>query len=384
MSKKNTYTTKADVCKDFFDIENYEPGSISTQEMGILLSSGTSGNGISMLICKQSPYKEIHDHFYNALHGVLRVSHKANTTMELINSLFRCSSMQRCMALQPRDFENELMLTDILHQFEPEQIMLYPSVLEKMVHLSQSSHSTLFSSTTALYLPGEPISTVVEQIASSIFPNAVIHSEYSLSELINFAYDCAYLKEKYSDKKYSVYHVAADCNGFVDEPDQNGVGEFILSNPPPTRVQNFRTGDLVKIIAESCPCGSKKTLFYIGRKYNDIIKCGKGILFVRKEIERVFDTLRQYVVDYTLELHTKKSDPTYLKIVYAIVLTEKVTKDDHSREFLQQKIERSCFVTQTKTISDMKERGVITESEVQIFDTLGRNKKVPLKKIEEA
>ena len=150
-------------------------------------------------------------------------------------------------------------------------------------------------------LIGELVSPEKKQFLKTLYPNLEIILEYSSNESPSVGFQCRHLIEK-NDQIY--YHARIDdyhleiINPETEENVKFGEkGELVATNfwNSATPLIRYKTGDLVSLTENNCPCGAPGPLLQIwGRSNYDVIKAG-GFVLRTEMLEKPLLNLKDYL-----------------------------------------------------------------------------------------
>lgn len=369
------YLMKEDLATSIWGLEQYHPGKRSTKELGIKITSGTTGKPV--LIVLKNVHLKRKKPIYTGHHtSYVRLTPKYAPYVNQANNLLRnTSKMRQILFLDKKDITDR-HLESLLHEFAPTEIHSTPSYL---VHLLQVS---VLKTIEYIWLGGELVCADAIRFIKKKIPRATIHINYGLGEADVFTESCTLLSRMYKDMPHSVFHLLVKYHKIeVLDPDKDGFGELILSTP---EFSNYKTGDIGKLVAEQCVCGSKNTLIVLGRIDFDIVHCA-GATILLSQLERVFEPLGMFVEDYYVEVQELITDTeTVGKISLWIVPTARLLRKQHKERFISDVVTANLQMTQTKTLSQLILEGKFQPMKIVINPSLPQqtsSKKIKLRKI---
>ena len=148
------------------------------------------------------------------------------------------------------------------------------------------------------------------------------------------------------------------CGHAFIGPEQ-GIGDILVSVAldDTTRIENYRTGDLGRMLLGPCACGKKEVFEIVGRKGQDYVKLS-GATLRREEWDRVSAALHLFD-DYRVEASRVVVDGK----VQGKVLMRIYRKDGVGTAALAQeiadKVADMVFVTPTRTYSQLVSAGLL-------------------------
>ncbi|MDP3726118.1 MAG: hypothetical protein Q8R36_02885 [bacterium] len=373
-----SYLTKKDIATHFFGFENYIPGSSTTKNLGIKISSGTTD--IPSIVIVQNHIAEgkyVHCLEIDRFAAYMRFGTKRATYLNDANFILRNTSAKRMLFLDRKDVEHQFFYDRIL-EFAPSEMYTYvfnlnfllDNVFEKCKKISP------LKSIQHIGMSGDLVTKQLVEKIKRYIPYALIKIDYGVAEIDSCTISCPYLDKKYPRDRFRVFHPFFLFNFDIIDKDEDGVGEIVITSP---ELQNYKTGDLGKITSENCKCGFKKTLFYKGRKDYDIVHCA-GATFLSSEIEKIFATFSHLVLDYMIEVgETEKDNKTVGYVVCNLALQNlSVSIQKNILEHLA----RQLFVTKTQTLQKLIDKNFFLPVAYKTMKPREQiSKKIRLKKI---
>lgn len=205
-------------------------------------------------------------------------------------------------------------------------------------------------------------------LIQSVFGATDVTLEYGLSEFGKVGHPCEFLKERYG---FNAYH--PNSKKYIIELadiDEEGYGEIIGTNlsRPELALLRYRTGDVGKAIEEKCPCGEEFTLFLLGRKNFDYVKCA-GAMIVRPELERVMEKFKEYVEEWRAEA---REFTRFNSVIGELTLKIKPTPSLDSHQNLLPsiagRISQMLYLTPSATLMDIVQKQLFLPLKLEIVD----------------
>ncbi len=380
------YSSKIDFKDTIIGIENYPPGIPTEQPLSLNISSGTTGKSISMVVYKLFEARDSSEHYkvfkYDSIKSFVRLVTKSAQSLRstLIQLSFR--KARRVLCLDENDLAHPQII-NLLKQFEPEYFVGTSTRVEKMLReLDSNNQLDSIKSVKYFRLSSEIIIDRQLKLIDTLCPKDEILSDYGLAETDNVAFTCSFLNKKYSDRALRVYHPFKDiCSIEIIEKDELGYGEIIATTQT-TGVKNYKTGDMGKLVKETCACGSSLTLFVEGRKDFDVVHCA-GATLLANSIDQVFLKFEKEVADYQVDVREKVTS----KNIQGEILFRIVPKDpSHPPDtaFLVKKISSLLQVTKSRTLAQLIESNIFTQPYIEYVEAIPgeKEKKIRLRKID--
>ncbi len=382
MGKK--YFTKADYQDRIIGIERYQPGAENTPELSINISSGTSENGISMVLYKIFEMQDTSEHYqvfrYDEIKSFVRLVTKSAQSLRssLIQLSFKKS--RRVLCVDEEDAKHP-RLSNILKQFAPEYLMGTSTRVEKTL-LSLEKNDAIDSIDAVRYFRLSSEATINRQLEliERLYPKREVVSDYGSAEAENVAFTCPLLNSRYPQEAFKVFHPFKEiCLVEIIEKDDLGYGEIAVSTEV-SGITNYKTGDVGKLIEEVCACGATQTLFVAGRKNFDIVYCA-GATFLTEAIDGVFKNLSEEIADYQVEVRERVSAGNLQgEVLFRIVPQNHINQPE--KRLLIKKIADTLQVTKSRTLGQLVEAKIFSTPQVEYVKNIpDSGKKIRLRKV---
>lgn len=382
MGKK--YFTKADYQDRIIGIERYKPGAENTPELSINISSGTSESGISMVLYKIFEMQDTSEHYrvfrYDEIKSFVRLVTKSAQSLRssLIQLSFKKS--RRVLCIDEEDAKHP-QLSNILRQFAPEYLMGTSTRVEKTL-LSLEKDGAIDSINSVKYFRLSSEATIKRQLEliERLCPRRKVVSDYGSAEAENVAFTCPLLNGRYPQEAFKVFHPFKEiCSIEIIEKDDLGYGEITVSTKV-SGITNYKTGDVGKLIEETCACGATKTLFVAGRKDFDIVYCA-GATFLTETIDGVLKKLVGEVADYQVEVRERVSAGALQGEVLFRIVPQNY-KNQPEKKLLIKKIADTLQVTKSRTLGELIEAKIFSAPRIEYVKNIpGGGKKIRLRKV---
>lgn len=225
-------------------------------------------------------------------------------------------------------------------------------------------------------LGGDFITKNQLEIIKSYFPEAKISHGYALAEIgARIARSCRFLRERHG---FAAYHPRKSADFLLEliDIDDNRFGEIVVSKirPKEFAMLRYKTGDMAKVVEESCECGEKYAFILAGRKNFDYIKCA-GALVTRAELERVMGGSRDFVEDWRAEAGEKVVSGGLSGFIKLKIKPKPGFIESRDIQLLIHKISENLFLTPQETLTDLVQRGVFLPLEIELVSEFPSGKK---------
>ncbi|MCH7883544.1 hypothetical protein IIA95_03985 [Patescibacteria group bacterium] len=359
-------------------MEQYLPGDESTKELILSTTSGTTTGKPTSLITKIVRKK---DHWTQPRACLCATSPRYGQMLSQARVMFHpTSKLLRVLFISGEDLNNP-GLGSIIAEFNPSEIRTSPSYLNLFIKKLRSlAQIHIIKHLKHVYLSGERANAYLIQQIKNVMPQATLNFRYTLAEIGGVGMSCPYLiRTMYNTGAFNPIHINSAYHIDIINPNKNNIGEIVITTP---HVSNYRTGDAGKLVKKPCPCGAKQTLLVYGRYHYDIVH-SVGATILLSELERIFDTLKDYVEDYLVEVREIDNKiETVGKITFKIVATERLKALPSPSHFIVNTISRNLFITKTQTLANLIRSGTFLYPEVEFVKGFpASNKKIRLKKI---
>ena len=170
----------------------------------------------------------------------------------------------------------------------------------------------------------------------------------------------------------------------VVDADEEGYGEIVgtLMAPVELALLRYRTGDIGKALREKCECGADFTIFLVGRKDFDYVKCA-GVMVVRQELERVLGEFENVVGEWRAEAREFVRGRRLLgELTLKIKIKDVSLGKTEAVSSLAEAISRELFLTPTETLAELVAKGKFLPLRLESVEEFGKeNKQILLRKI---
>lgn len=371
------YTTREDLEKKIFGIEQYKLEKRSIKNLFLRFTSGTTRR-MPVMLAVRIIFNKILLKFYDFSRPLLLIFSKNDHNFQwLQTTLNSYPKSPRVLVLTRKDIEHPLIAAAIA-DFGPEVIRATVSLSNFLVDKLYGKKISHFSERIKkIYMNGERPSEVFLEKMQEVFPKSESHLTYGMSEIGVIGIDCSYLTKKYPSDASRIFHPVQRVT--VVERDQDDIGEIVVTTP---ELSNYLTGDAGRIIKERCGCGAEETLFHYGRVNYDIVNCA-GAVFHRSEIDRVFSLLNDFVKDYYLEIKEVFGEgKTIGSVTIKIVPTAKLLAIKNSEDFVCDFVKKNLSLTKTRSLGDLIRDGIFLSPKVEFVSSFPlSDKKIRMKKV---
>lgn len=353
MERSDIYSLSEEILGDFFERPPQDASSYILR-----MTSGTSGSTPLVLVTDYHPDAKkdfVGADFKNFL--ALKGSLSARLANLLLSSRVPVREV-RTLALDAEDLKPGL--EELLADFGPDVVNGFCSFVSQMLGYVSPVVSARVK---RVVLLGETLGALFEQKLAQAFPRAELVEMYMALEV------GGYIASRYCRSlPRGNFHPARGVTVEISDPDQNGVGDILISKTifRGKRIERYRIGDVGRIVPGTCACGETRTLELLGRRDIDRIKLGPA-LFTREEFDRVMAKFPDLIDDYRVEVKRSSDDPSRGSVeVYLFRRAGSGTKG--LAHEVADKISRSLFVTQSKTYHDLVLAGVLESLHVEYRD----------------
>lgn len=185
-------------------------------------------------------------------------------------------------------------LAALIDDFRPDMIK---GTLSTVLQITEGSADETREGVSVLRIAGELYTPSYKRLVTARFPRAITALTYLSAEMgvIGVA-RCGFLSSNHYHPEKGVVVTIVDMDG-------EGVGEISVSKDvyPGVLVEDYRTGDVGRLVEKPCACGQKVTFEVLGRAGYDYVKVA-GMVIRRDAVERAlasvqhcFSTYRAYV-----------------------------------------------------------------------------------------
>ena len=365
------FFTKEDFFKVGFHIrhEDVQPAINEDNIYNFILgvTSGTSGVTGPVLLLRRTLQQENLGDGNRVLCCFESFTRSLNETISGLGE-DRRSRAQKRQVLTFSPYSLRLGMEKALADFSGDAACANPAGFVNVINFLSGSPEIL-SSLKKIKLSGDFIGEAHLNIIRRLYPEVDIISHYGMAEVssVSKVPFCYHLRER---RGLNAYHpISREALVELVDLDENGYGEVVITKLAPleTATLRYRTGDIAQVLKEPCLCGSEFTLFLIGRKDFDFIKCA-GALVVRQELERVLDKFRGEVADWGAEVRELQKDSG---LTGELTLRVKPTPAFLSRglaheSFLAKAISAELFLTPTDTLAELAAAGKFEPLKVKL------------------
>ena len=272
-------------------------------------------------------------------------------------------------------------MREAIRDFNADSVAAFPTGLAKFTSVFEAGEN-FFKTIKKAILGGDFLSKGHLEAVKDRFQSLAIDLSYGLAEFGVVGEPCRFLNKKYG---FNAYHPRQRRRVIeVVDADEEGYGEIVgtLMAPVELALLRYRTGDIGKALREKCECGADFTIFLVGRKDFDYVKCA-GAMVVRQELERVLGGFEDIVGEWRAEAREFVRGRRLLG-----ELTLKVKVKDVSLgktevvSSLAGAVSRELFLTPTETLAELAAKGKFLPLRLELVEEFGKeNKQVLLRKI---
>lgn len=340
MMERAEYSVIAE--KTFENFRSNPPAKGDAWRYCVRVTSGTTGG---QLIGAVLQYQAESVKRFSKLHApVLCLGASATRLAYNVQARHGMSADSRSLVLDGTDLHSGLTVT--LAQYAPDSILGFVSFV---VRVAEYIDKETALGVKALILSGECITEAMENFLRDTFPNARITSRYIALEVGRISeVSCGFQPRNH-------YHPYKGVVVEIDAPDEEGVGEILVTPEARPDVVQYRTGDLGRMKGGICQCGATETIELMGRSGRDYVKLA-GALVRRDECDRVAKEIALFD-DYRMEVSQVVMEG---KLVGKLVLRV-FRKDGHYSPMSQVQIAREfsqkLYLTPSRTLAALVDSG---------------------------
>lgn len=370
--KKIPYLEKNDILKESFDKRIF----VSKESVGrYTFSSGTSQKNKITIIPHYSASNPLQHSASHLEHGEM-VLRNLNLSKLLILWPIASSAFQRNMAISrngivkiPGDTYNLAYSASLVKNLGIEAFTTTTTILDFFIqHLINAGVN--LSSIKWIALGGEYCSNLKFSYLKKVFPNAFFSFRYGSSESGARGYRCEHL----SQKSPNIFHPTPYLFMEIDEPDDEGYGELIITTltKKPFPLIRYKTGDVVSISKKTCACGNNYIINIGGRKELDVLKIS-GITLHTQAIETSVDAAKEFI-EPQFQMHVfEKTINNTIKIQLEIHVCLKnfycnMKDNPHFMENLSVVLAKNLRVSQKSFLVDLIEQGLFLPLNVKVLN----------------
>ncbi len=340
--------------KTFKDLIVHPPEKEDAWRYCIRVTSGTTGGQLIGTAFRYQP--EAIKRFSGFHAPILCLGASATRLAYNIQARHGLPEESRSLALDGTDLTDDL--TRVISEYKPDSIFGFVSFA---VRVAEYIDAETASGIQALVLGGECITAEMDTFLREKFPQARLTMRYISLEVGRISEEsCGYQARNH-------YHPYKGVRVEIDSPDEDGVGEVLVSPGTRPDVVRYRTGDVGRMKKGPCACGASETIELLGRNGRDYVKLA-GALVRRDECDRVAKEIALFD-DYRVEA---SQVITGGKLQGKLVLRV-FRKDGHYSPMLQAQIEREfskkLYLTPSRTLAELVHTGEFSPLSVEFSHT---------------
>ncbi len=348
MERKDVAALSEQVFEDFLaqppkDVKNYS----------IRMTSGTTGGGPFLTIWERKDGSSIAS---GSRRFMITFGPRA---MRLSNLLFFRTDPKNAGALAMVADVADAKAEDghLVDEFAPDRIYGFPSFTARV---AEHTSAETGRGVNTIGLSGEALSKDVRGLFSEKFPNARIVMTWAAAEAgVISKPPCEFLKE-------NQYHPRDEVHIDIQDPDETGAGLLLISKTlyGGHRIEQYRTGDVARLLKAPCPCGETITFELLGRAGYDFIKL-VGAILRREEFDRVVRLCTDHFDDYRVEAEQILDNGTLRGRVTLKIFREAAPVEEDARRRIETTFAKNVFVSVTQTIADVVGQGIFLPFRVE-------------------
>lgn len=259
------------------------------------LTSGTSGNGPLFFPVRFGP-EDVN--FYHGSRRIIAATGTRNFRLKL--ALFaREDDTPKQSILLVDGHDVEPSLTRLIDDFHPTNMYGFPSA---NLRVAEYISSATRDGVQKVVNMGEYLTETMQEVMQSQFKHARIAGCYGAAETGGISNEtCEY-------SLTSVFHPEPGVVVEIDNPDEDGIGDIMLSKNiyHDRRIERYKNGDVGYIIEGKCACGAESTFRLLGRRGYDFVRA-MGVTLRKEEFDRVAARHLELISDYRAEAYTDAS-----------------------------------------------------------------------------
>jgi|GEM_PF-3385427 phenylacetate-coenzyme A ligase PaaK-like adenylate-forming protein len=340
-------------------LETIENGSERAWMYAMAFGSGTTGNPPMITLRHLNlPAREYQLGVASGMRGIPLFTRDAQVRM--ISPMLGEDYNDETEALILSTSDMDEHLEELLHDYRPERIGGFPTFLESVMSHAPQSVRDIKNMDTG----GEMTSEGAHAFLRRSSPHAEITQTYSSAQTGPLGLSCAHLK-------INQYHPVPGVSIEIESPDENGVGNILVSKPITKflSLERFPMGDSARSLPR-CACGRSDAFEIAGRTDFDFIRIAGAVLH-RKEFDRVIAALSSHIADYqVIAEEAREKDRMQGLVTLRIVPTPLCKKSDASGGWLGEELARLTFVTPSQTLADLIRKKLFRPLQIEFVDEI--------------
>ncbi len=328
------------------------PDAANAYRFGLRTTSGTTG-GAPLMTVMQYPPQAFRR--YRGARAVLFCFGSQSLRLTRALQVRHHEGVQQALFLGARDIGAST--ATVVKEFAPDMVEGVPSFIARVC---EQMRGATFPAVTNIFLFGERLSPAAEVLIREVFPAAELTTLYLSTEMGGIGYSCPHLPS------LNFYHPNPAVRLTILHPDESGAGELLVSKKITDEeyIEDYETGDIVRMHAGVCACGQAVSFEHLGRKGHDYIKL-LNTLIVREEFDRVARIFARYFEDYRAEVSEVMHEGTLKGNIILRVYRRGGPVTDALAEEIARDFSAALFLTQTKTMAQLVEKGIYIPLKVE-------------------
>jgi len=369
--KKIPFLTK----KELLDASSEQ--LLFVEESDVKLVSSTSGTTGKPLVIRFSELTPTYDQLDNLGEGAVLVLFPPILGAYLYN---RFSSLHQRGPTILGDIHNLPATCALAAQVNTVMLATTPT-LAVLLKKYLEQYPTLEASIKYLRMGSEFFTASKKQYLQRLYPNTTIYANYSSTEGQRVAYQCEHLAKASGDNYFHI-HTFADGEPVlhlevVDIETSNHVregetGELVMTNlyNKAMPLIRYKTGDLVSLHQNNCPCGAPQPLLRcLGRANHDTVRAA-GFELRRDMFEPAI--LSCGVLDPSFfEVHVFEEiehNQLQLRLEFKLVLTDNIQPNTATETSLIKHICEKTRISSNFTLADAVEKKLVRMVSMSFVD----------------
>lgn len=268
-----------------------------------------------------------------------------------------------------------------IKQLDIDTLWATPSLALKIGEMLQEEDERV-SSIDTVVLTGEPLSNLGYRKLEELYSGADVYMTYGGMEDGHRAYQCEHLKGT------NCYHPFTDRHFFEvlefesDEPKKDGFGELVttrLWSDCCIPIVRYRTGDRARWKDSECECGEGPIMEVGGRTVFDSFKMS-GFTVYRENFEKSLDSVAD-MISSVYQIHVKEVEEdgkVMPKLEIHLKPAESLSRELVDEKEVVESISENFQITEEHFYQDMCDKGVFSELEVVLKDSIVSDAKTQL------
>lgn len=237
-----------------------------------------------------------------------------------------------------------------------------PTSLEALIpHLKNEG---LIENIKYLRFGGEYCSRQRFEYFRKVFKHTYFDFGYNFTEARVTGYSCDFL----NSNPRNIFHPLSDYLYYetIDPEDRSELVVSHLHTKTEFPLIRYRTGDMVNIYREKCPCGRSTKMKVFGRLGMDIVKVGGNNVY-RKQIDEAIYPFGKYLSSWRWRLLIQESKKKKFlpRLILELVPKKQTGENRKFRHTLERAISEKIYFLSGKTLSELVEGKIYSPLEVK-------------------